>query len=186
MTGAGESNVVMALAIDDVASAHQAALELALDSCELGKSVAHLAADLSSPIITFAADGSHDLGNAISSIPTTSGRLIRVAIAGLDRIQVATVIANLRPMVDQVVLSGPDVALTQLSLEFATLADQAITVGGSASDAARLASILNQLGVVHGPASPFRDPVERPGEGPGDPPTPPADPTRRITPPGRV
>ncbi len=179
MAHAGEADVVTVLAVDDVAAAHQVALELALDTCELGRNVAHLYADLSEPTIRFAADGSHDLGNAVSSIPTASGRLIRIASGGLTRLQVASIVDQVRPMVDHLVLSGPDVALTQLSLEFATLADSAVIVGGNAAEVARLTSILDQLGVPHRVSSSTQGPVEIDT-------SPPDNPTRRITPPGRV
>ncbi len=156
------------LALDDVGQAHQSALELALDACERGETVAHLHADPTNQSITFGADGSHDLGNAVTSIPTADGRLIKVSIGGLTRTQVAEVVASVQPAVDRIFLSGPDVALTQLSLELATLADSAVIVGGSATEVEHLTSVLDQLGVRHQPTQATHKP------------------TRRITPPGRV
>lgn len=180
------NTVVTVLDIDDVESAHQAAFDIALDACNLGRSVAHLHADPATQSIHVGPDGSHDLGNAIRSIPTASGRLIRVDIGGLTRLQVVDVLSSVQPLVDQVILSGPGSALTQLSLEFAVIADSAVCCGGSPADRQHLSRILSQLGVTHRQGSMSSDPTlgDSPEVRPAE--VRPAEVQRKITPPGRV
>ncbi len=174
-------SVIATLALDQVVDAHQRAFDLALDAVSEGANVVHLRADPGWQAISFADDGTHDLTGAVTSIPTAAGRLIRVDIGGLDRLQVADVIASLRPVADQIYLSGPGIALSQLSLEFATLADVAITIGGTDAERTHLSSILHQLGVAH-----RREPAVSQTSPSQSSLPPPPDSARRIKPPGRI
>ncbi len=141
--------IFVVLGVDSAAVAHRAAMDQALDRCAMHRTVAHLHADPENVRILRSADGGYDLTDAIAAIPTAAGKLIRVAIGGLSRVEVAEVLTSLRDNVDQVLLSGPGQALSQLSIELATLADAALIVDGQPEETERLRNILDQLGLRH-------------------------------------
>lgn len=149
-----EHQITATLGVDLVADAHRYAAKLADAGANThGRSVAHLVADPANALIAVSANPDapytsvYDLSRAVEEVETTAGRLLRVAVGGLTRVELADIVESVSGVVEQVFISGPTPALSQQTLEFATLADYAVIVGGSPADAGHVAHILGELAV---------------------------------------
>lgn len=131
--------ILVVLGIDSAQVAHEHAEAITHQLLSEGLSVAIVQSDPDRQDIRVNKAADHEF----------AGSVIRIRIPDIARIELVDIATKLTEVIDRVVVSGPGSALSQLSLEYATVADTAVIVGGRQSQARHLSTILDQLDVTH-------------------------------------